>query len=63
MCEAAAYILKNGKEKLLLNEVAKIAIVGNKLKLITIMGEKVVVDASIKEINLLRHKIILIPPY
>lgn len=61
MCEAAAYMLKNDEEELILDEVAKIIPVGDKLSLVTIMGEKKVMDASIKEINLIRHKIILIP--
>ena len=59
MCEAAAYIVKGDTEELVMEEVAHIRPVGDKLELVTIMGETKIVDAKIKEINMLRHKIIL----
>lgn len=58
MCEASAYLKKGDEEELILAEVAKLIPLGDKTELVTIMGEKKIVDAKIKEINLLRHKII-----
>ena len=61
MCQPIAYILKEGKEKQLLADVATIIPQGRKLRLISLFGEEAVVEASIEEINLLGHKILLKP--
>ena len=59
MCEASAYILKNGQEELLLSEVDMIEPDGDDLRLISIFGEQKVVKADIHSLNLVNHKIIL----
>ena len=59
MCEASAYILKNGQEELLLSEVDIIEPDGDDLRLISIFGEQKVVKADIHSLNLVNHKIIL----
>ncbi|RLB05979.1 MAG: RNA-binding protein [Deltaproteobacteria bacterium] len=59
MCQSTAYILKDGKEEELLADIATIIPEGKKLRLISLFGEEEVVEASIQEINLLEHKIIL----
>jgi predicted RNA-binding protein len=59
MCETAVFIVQNEKEEPVGDDLACIVPVGDKVELITIMGEKKVIDAKIKEINLLKHKIIL----
>ncbi|UCC66512.1 MAG: CooT family nickel-binding protein [Deltaproteobacteria bacterium] len=61
MCQSTAYILKDGKEEELLADIATIIPEGNKLRLISLFGEEEVVEASIQEINLLDHKILLKP--
>jgi predicted RNA-binding protein len=60
MCEAAAYILKNGQEELLLAEVDIIEPEGNGLRLVNIFGEQKIVKADIHRLNLVDHKIILV---
>jgi predicted RNA-binding protein len=60
MCEATAYILKNGQEELFLSEVDIIEPEGDGLRLVSIFGEQKVVKADIHRLNLVNHKIILI---
>ena len=40
MCEAAAYVLKNGQEELLLSDVDIIESEGDGLRLVNIFGEQ-----------------------
>jgi predicted RNA-binding protein len=60
MCEAAAYILKDGKEELLLSEVDVIEPEGDSLRIVNIFGEQKVIKASIHSLNLVNHKVILV---
>ncbi|MBM4287886.1 MAG: CooT family nickel-binding protein [Deltaproteobacteria bacterium] len=60
MCEATAYILKDGQEELLLPDVDIIEPEGEALRLVSIFGEQKVVRASIYRLNLVNHKIILV---
>lgn len=60
MCEAAAYIVKNGKEELLLQDVDVIEPDGDNLRLVSIFGEQKVVKAAIQSLNLVDHKVILV---
>lgn len=60
MCEAAAYMLKNGKEELLLQDVDVIEPDGDNLRLVSIFGEQKVVKATIQSLNLVDHKVILV---
>jgi predicted RNA-binding protein len=60
MCEAAAYIMKDGKEELLLEDVDVIEPDGESLRLVNIFGEQKVVKASIQSLNLVNHKVILV---
>ena len=63
MCEAAAYIVKNGKEELLLQDVDLIEPDGDELRLVSIFGEQKTVKASIHSLNLVDHKVILVEKY
>jgi predicted RNA-binding protein len=60
MCEATAYILKNGQEELFLSEVDIIEPEGESLRLVSIFGEQKIIRADIHRLNLVNHKIILI---
>jgi len=60
MCEAAAYILKDGKEELLLSEVDVIEPEGENLRIVNIFGEQKVIKAAIHSLNLVNHKVILV---
>jgi predicted RNA-binding protein len=60
MCEATAYIFKNGQEELFLSEVDTIEPEGDGLRLVSIFGEQKIIRADIHRLNLVNHKIILI---
>ncbi len=59
MCEANAYMLKDGKEELILESVDIIEPENGKIRMVSIFGEQKVVDAKIKRMSLVDHKIIL----
>jgi predicted RNA-binding protein len=60
MCEASAYIIEeDGKEDLYLKDVDIVRPENGKLYLRDIFGEQKVIEAEIKEINLLNHRIVL----
>ena len=61
MCEAAAYLLKDGKEELLLESVDLLESDGTQIKMINIFGEQKKVKAKIKALSLVDHKIVLEP--
>jgi predicted RNA-binding protein len=61
MCESTAYILKNGKEELLLESVDILENMNNHVKLVSIFGEEEIVAARVKTLSLVDHKIILEP--
>ena len=59
MCEANAYILENGQEELYLENVDVMKPEDGKIFLKNLFGEQKLFEGEIKEISLLRHKIIL----
>jgi len=59
MCEANAYIYKNGEEELYLENVDLLRPEEGKILLKNLFGEQKVFDGDIKEISLLKHKILL----
>ena len=62
MCEATAYLVKNGQEELLLKDVDIIEPDGDSLRIINIFGEQKVVKAQIHSLNLIEHKVFLVEP-
>ncbi len=60
MCEASAYMLKDGQEELLLTEVDTIEPEGENLRIVNIFGEQKVIKAAIHSLNLVNHKVILV---
>lgn len=61
MCEAAAYFLENGEERLILEDVDAFEPEGDEVKLRSIFGEQVKVKGKLKSFSLVNHKIILVP--
>ncbi|MGD8984449.1 MAG: CooT family nickel-binding protein [Desulfobacteraceae bacterium] len=61
MCEAAAYLLKDGEEELLLESVDLLESEGSQIKMINIFGEQKELKAKIKALSLVDHKIVLEP--
>ena len=60
MFEAAAYLLKNGREELILQDVDVIEPEGEDLRLVNIFGEQKILKASILSLNLVNHKVVLV---
>ncbi|MFH1886393.1 MAG: CooT family nickel-binding protein [Pseudomonadota bacterium] len=58
MCEAAAYLAKNGEEELLLDAVDLIEPEEEGFRIVSIFGEQKIVKGRIKVINLVNHKIV-----
>jgi predicted RNA-binding protein len=59
MCEANAYIFKDGEEELYLENVDIMRPEAGKIYLRNLFGEQKVFDGKLKEISLLHHKIVL----
>ena len=59
MCESNAYLKKGDREELLLENVTFLQPKGGKLVLSSLFGDQVEVDATIVEIDLMAHKIVL----
>ncbi len=59
MCQPSAYLIQDGNQQPLLQDVVSIKPEGEKVLLSNIFGEQELVDAKIKIIDLLHHKIIL----
>ncbi|MEW6053759.1 MAG: CooT family nickel-binding protein [Nitrospirota bacterium] len=59
MCEANAYVYHNGKEELYLENVDILKPEDGKIYLRNLFGEQKVFDGEIREVSLLKHKIVL----
>lgn len=59
MCEANAYVIKNGEEEIYLESVDILRPEGKTIYLRSIFGEQKVFKGKIKEMSLLNHKIVL----
>ncbi len=59
MCEANAYVYKDGKEEIYLENVDIMRPEGGKIYLRNLFGEQKLFDGELKEISLLKHKIVL----
>ncbi len=59
MCEANAYLIKEGKEELILEDISILRPENGELYLQNIFGEQKRIKARIKEMNLLDHRILL----
>ena len=59
MCEASAYLIKDGKKELILEAVDTVEPAGDGLKLVNIFGEQKFVKASLHSLSLVDHQIFL----
>jgi predicted RNA-binding protein len=60
MCEANAFLLKEGKEELLLEGVDIVEPEEDgQIRLVSIFGEQKIIKAKLKGMNLVNHKILL----
>ena len=61
MCESSAYILKDGKEELVLESIDLLENKKGEVILINMFGEQKTVKAKVKALSLVEHKIIMEP--
>jgi predicted RNA-binding protein len=59
MCEASAYLLLDGKEELILENVDELHREGNTIKMVNLFGDRKILEAQIKMISFVENKIIL----
>lgn len=59
MCEANVYLVKQGKEELVLEDISILRSERDELYLQNLFGEQKRMKARIKEMNLIDHKILL----
>ena len=59
MCEANAYLLKDGQEEMVFENVDRLQFQEGGLLLEDIFGRRLILNARIKELALVDHKIIL----
>lgn len=60
MCEAHAFIIKNGKEEKVMESVDQVLMEGDEVKLVNIFGEQRTLKAQIKSYNSAEGKILLV---
>ena len=60
MCEATAYLLKDGQEELVMKDVDVVEPEGDNLRIVNIFGEQKVLKAEIHSLNLIDHKVMLV---
>ena len=61
MCEAHAFILKNGKEEKVLDDVDLVELDDDEVKLVSIFGEQKILKAKLKFYNNTEGKILFEP--
>lgn len=61
MCESNAYMKRGEEEELLMAEVSTVLPIPGGFRLAGLFGEEVEVKGELKEINLLKHRIIFAP--
>jgi len=59
MCEATAYLIHDGKEELVLENVDELHTQGDTITIINLFGDQKVVEAHIKMISFVDNKIVL----
>ncbi|MFH1953776.1 MAG: CooT family nickel-binding protein [Pseudomonadota bacterium] len=59
MCEAAAYLLKDGQETLVLESVDLVECQRDQVRVVSIFGEEKEVRGTVKSLSLVNHKIII----
>lgn len=59
MCEASAYLIQDGKEELVLENVDELHTEGDTIKMINLFGDQKIFDARIKMISFVENKIVM----
>jgi len=61
MCESSAYLLKEGREELVLESVQRLEATEAGVRIVGLFGEERTVRAKVKRLSLVEHKILLEP--
>ncbi len=59
MCESNAYLMRDGEESLIMESVDSLKQEGDQVTLKSIFGEQATLQATVKEMNLTGHRIVL----
>ena len=59
MCQSNVYAIENDREELLMEEVAALDIDGDRITMRSLFGEPLSVLGRIKEVDLLKNRIVL----
>ena len=59
MCQTAAYIVRDGEEELVLQDVISVAPSEGSVRLVNLFGEEKTVQGRIRQIDLLAHRVII----
>jgi predicted RNA-binding protein len=59
MCQSNVYAVERDAETLVLEDVASMRVDGDRITMQTLFGEPVSLEGRIKEINLMKHRIVL----
>lgn len=60
MCLSKAYIDQGDELELVAEDIASVEVSGGRLRLKTLFGDSTEVDATIREIDLLGHRIVMV---
>jgi predicted RNA-binding protein len=61
MCQTVAYVMEEGKEVEVLQDVVSVVPMGDAVKMVNLFGEERVVPGRIRRIDLLAHRILIQP--
>ena len=61
MCEAHAFVLRDGKEEMVLENVDLVDLEGDEVMLVSIFGEQKILKAKLKQYNNAERKILFEP--
>ncbi len=59
MCQTTAYLVEEGREILLLQDVVSVTPEEGRVKMVNLFGEEKTVQGRIKQIDLLAHRIVI----
>ncbi len=59
MCQTVAYVIENGKEVAVLEDVVRVSPEDGAVRMVNLFGEEKVLPGRIKRIDLLAHRIII----
>ena len=60
MCQTVAYVMEEGKEKVVLQDVVSVVPAEGAVRMVNLFGEEKVVPGRIKQIDLLSHRILIL---